>query len=86
MTGQEWAFLFFPIHALGPTSWAFAWAAVNGCGPGAKPIALLGWWMDIWPIYLSLSIIMFKLEVPQDVGMIGSAPKVNSKYPKVAIS
>ena len=30
-------------------------AAENGRGPGAKPVALLGWWMDIWSIYLSLS-------------------------------
>ena len=32
-------------------------AAENGRGPDTKPIALLGWWMDIWSIYLSLSPI-----------------------------
>ena len=45
MTGQVWAFLIFQIHVLGPTGWAFAWAAVDGRGPGVEPIALLGWRM-----------------------------------------
>ena len=31
-------------------------AAESGRGPDAKPIALLGRWMDIWSIYLSLSV------------------------------
>ena len=33
----------FPNSVLGPTSWAFVWAAMEGHGHGAEPIALLGW-------------------------------------------
>ena len=43
MTGQVlWAFQIFQIHVLGPTSWAFSWAAVDGRGHGPEPIVLLG--------------------------------------------
>ena len=45
MTGQAWAFLIFQFHVLGPTSWASAWAAVDGRGHGAEPLALLDWRM-----------------------------------------
>ena len=58
MTGQAWAFIIFQIHVLGPTSWASAWAALDGRGPGAGlargPLCFwVGGW-DIWPIFFYL--------------------------------